>query len=202
MKEKTIIIGEDKVQPHDQDTENVVLATLMRYNDKFSEYSDLLSEDLFYQQKEKAIYKCIAGVINGGGITDINSLFNYAQSHDVGREMFRVDFLDIFQLCNIRTLEQDIQRLREMSKRRTCWRVLQMAASKVLDLTANFDDEVNGVMISMGEIHADVSNGDVKTFGEGFKSLGDTINDNTYGRRQGLMTGFELLFLSVALEEY
>lgn len=192
MKEKTIIIGEDKVQPHDQDTENVVLATLMRYNDKFSEYSDLLSEELFYQQKEKAIYKCIAGVINGGGITDINSLFNYAQSHDVGREMFRVDFLDIFQLCSVKTLDQDIQRLREMSKRRTCWRVLQMAASKVLDLTANFDDEVNGVMISMGEIHADVSNGDVKSFGEGFKSLGDTINDNTYGRRQGLMTGFEL----------
>jgi replicative DNA helicase len=114
------ILQEDKMQPHNTDTENTVLATLMRYNEKFDENRDLLSSDLFYYPREKSIYKCIEGVITDGGITDINSLEFYAAKKHVGYELTKGDFLNIVNLVSIATLGQDIQRLLEMSRRRQC----------------------------------------------------------------------------------
>ena len=56
------------MQPFDTETEWAVLATLMHYNDKFSLFADLLEVGLFYYEKEKAMFRCIEGVINSGGI--------------------------------------------------------------------------------------------------------------------------------------
>jgi replicative DNA helicase len=82
------------MQPHDTDTENVVLATLMRYNGRFEENRDILKSDLFYYPREKAIYLCIDGLIRDGKITDINSLADYAQRNDVGYDLTKNDFLN------------------------------------------------------------------------------------------------------------
>ena len=134
------LLNEQHVQPHDTDTEIAVLATLMRYNNKFAEYSDLLNVELFYYLKEKAIYRCIEGVINDGGITDINSLYEYSQKHSVGYDIERYDFVNIFEHCNAVTLGQDIQRLRDLAKRRQYWLVLQKSAANVLDMTIEADE--------------------------------------------------------------
>lgn len=194
MKEKkeTKFVGEAQLQPHDTDTEDAVLATLMRYNEKFAEFSDLLSAELFYYESEKAIFRCIEGVINEGGITDINSLFNYSQAHDVGKELYRTDFLEIFQLSNTVTLEQDIRRLLDMSKRRICWRLLQQAATKVLDITLNLDEEVNGVVTSLGEVQADMGDDGIASFGDALDELTEIVNDNAEGKKVFLSTGFSL----------
>ena len=181
-----------KMQPHDMSTEQSVLATLMRYNDKFQQYSDLLSEELFYYDLEKAIYRCIVGVIESGGITDINSLFNYSKSHDVGEEITRTDFLEIFQLSSTVTLEQDIKRLMDMAKRRICWKLLQQAASKVLDVTTDFDDEVNGIMTSLSDVQVEISDDGISTFDDALGELRDIVNDNANGKMICLQTGFKL----------
>ena len=81
MNEKNLNIMEQKMLPHDENTERAVLSSLMMYNDNFAKYGDILDVDLFYYEKEKAIFRCIEGVVNDGNITDINSLFSYAESH-------------------------------------------------------------------------------------------------------------------------
>ena len=154
-REKNIL--EQMPQPHDLDTENAVLATLMRYNEKFQQYSDLLGKELFYYEREKAIYKCVEGVICDGHITDINSLYEYSQSHDLGYKLERYDFVNIVQLVSVATLEQDIKRLRDMGRRRMCWLLLQQSSQKVLDLTTDFDDEVNGVISAVGEVQSGIA---------------------------------------------
>ena len=183
---------EQKMMPHDIETEHAVLATLMRYNDKFQQYSDLLSPELFYYEIEKAIYRCIDGVINKGGITDINSLFNYSESHDFDVKLTRENLLEIFQLSSTQTIEQDIRRLREMTKRRLCWKLLQQAASNVLDVTLEVDEEVNGIMTSLGEVQAEISDDGISTFGEAFDELREIVNDNANGKMISLQTGFKL----------
>lgn len=193
MKKKEEIIGEAKILPHDTDTEQAVLATLMRYNDKFDEYSDLLNEDLFYYPTEKAVYRCIAGVIKDGGLTDINSLFNYYQSHEFDTELFRSDFLNIFQLSNTQTLGQDIRRLNDMGRRRSCWRILQQAASKVLDLTEDYDEEINGMRTAIDEVSAGSGGDEITTFDESMTKLEHEIEENRHGKRQSLITGFKLI---------
>ena len=186
------IIGEAKMQPHDLETEGAVLATIMRYNEKYALFSDLLSASLFYWDKEKAIFRCIDGVISDGGITDINSLFSYSKSHDVGEKLTRNDFLEIYQKSNTETLEQDIRRLRDLSKRRMCWLLMQQAAQKVLDVTLDVDEEVNGVVSSLGEIQAEIGDDGIKSFNDAFEELKAIVNDNANGKRNCLITGFRL----------
>lgn len=192
MKKENLNITEQKVLPHDLNTEHAVLATLMRYNEKYPLYSDLLSSDLFYQQKEKSIFACIEGVITGGGITDVNSLYNYAKSNEVGFPLEHYDFVEIFDMSNTQTLEQDIRRLRDMAKRRTCWMMLQQASAKVLDMMTNFDDEVNGVIMSMGEVQDDSSNNEVTTYNDALMEVKQGAEDILTGKSEYLKTGFAL----------
>lgn len=192
MRERVKILNEDKVQPHDTDTEQSVLATLMRYNEKFTEFGDILNIELFYRPQERAIYSCIEGVINGGGITDVNSLYAYGQSHDVGMDMGREAFLMIFQLASTKTLDQDIRRLRDMSRRRLCWRLLMQGASNILDMTLELDEQVNGVMSSVGELQSDITDKGVPTFCDALDDVRKAIDNNISGKRQSLQTGFKL----------
>lgn len=192
MNNETRPLNEMQAQPHDTDTEDTVLATLMRYNEKYAEYSDMLKVDLFYWETEKAIYRCIEGVINGGGITDINSLYNYAQSHDVGTNLEKTDFLRIFQMVSTQTLEQDIMRLRDFSRRRMGWLLLQQAAQRVLDVTNDTDEELNAVMTGIGTMQSEMTDGRFNTYGDGLQELEDIMQNNSVGKKVSLNTGFKL----------
>lgn len=182
----------DQVQPHDLDTENAVLATLMRYNEKFQQYGDMLGAEMFFYDKEKAMFRAIAGVIGAGGITDVNSLYDYIQRNDVGYIIDRVDFLNILSCVSVQTLEQDIRRLRDMAQRRMCWQVLQNAAKRMLDVTTELDEEVNGVMSSVGDIQMTMREDDVSTFGSALHDVAEIAQHNKSGITQALMTGFKL----------
>lgn len=186
---------EVKGLPHSLGTEQAVLATLMRYNEKYSEYSDLLNQDLFYYERERAIFRCIEGVIESGGITDINSMCNYAETHDIGydfHDLLRQDILEIFPSSNRITVGQDIRRLREMAKRRMCWNILQQSAAKVLDLTQSFDEEVNGIITSVNEVQMGMSEEVVSTYGDALREVQSIVKSNATGKQQALMTGFKL----------
>ena len=48
MEKQRIDIMEQQVQPHDTDTEQAVLSTLIHYNDKILQYGDMLEPSMFY----------------------------------------------------------------------------------------------------------------------------------------------------------
>ena len=135
-----MIIGEAQNQPHDINTERAVLATLIRYNDLFVEYSNLLDEELFYYKQEKESFKCIKGVITEGHITDIRALYDYACRNKIN--LMEEDFVSLVNLTNTQTIKQDIERLVLMSKQRKCWIILQETAKKVLDPTLILEEEL------------------------------------------------------------
>lgn len=183
---------EQQPMPHDLDTENAVLATLIRYNEKYPLYSDLLCAELFYHDKEKAIYRCVEGIINQGGMTDINSLYNYAQSNDVGYQVERFDFVNIISMVSRETIEQDIRRLRDFTRRRICWKMLMQASVRVLDLTLDLDEEINSVMASLNELLSEMGDEKVTGFKEAIKKVNEVAEKNQRGEKQCLTTGFSL----------
>lgn len=191
-KEKIKIIGEQQVQPHSDETEVAVLATLMRYNDKFSEYSDMLNAEMFYYEKNQSIYQCIAGVISQNTITDINALVDYANTHELSFKLSELDFLNIVKFTSIETLEQDIQRIRRMWKQRNLWVQLQLASQKVLDPMEDFDEVINNTMTILGEIQSDSADNGVYSFDESINELIEIVNDNAQGKKKNLTTGFKL----------
>lgn len=191
-KEKVKIIGEAQVQPHDDNTEIAVLATLMRYNEKFSEYSDMLTEEMFYQEKNQAIYQCVAGVITDNKILDVKALSDYAKTHELPYPVDELSFLDIIKSVSLDTLQQDIQRLRRMWKQRRLWVELQLASQKVLDPMEGFDEVVNDTMSKLGEIQSDMADNGIYSFDESVDELKEIVNDNAKGKRKSLETGFRL----------
>ncbi len=201
-KQKTVYVGTD-IQPHSLDTERAVLATLMRYNDKYSEHAQMLSEELFYYNAEKNIFLCISGVILEGGYTNINSLCDYA-------DRMKLVFLDtdknftsqtdanryalgnIFGLASPSTIRQDIIRLRVLSRRRQCWQILQKAAQSALDPSADIDVEMSGCIAALGDIQSDSDDG-VSTFNDALEELKTTVNENVTGKKNSLSTGFRII---------
>lgn len=181
--------------PHDLPTEQAVLSTLMRYNEKYAEYSDILNADMFYYERERAIYRCLEGVLESGGITDINSVCSYADTHDIGYDfngLLRQDLLEIFQCSNRLTIGQDIERLRDMSRRRRCFVMLQQASHNILDMTSDFDDDVNGVIMQMGEVQNLSSGSDVSSYGDALDELEQVQRELHEDKRQFLVTGYRL----------
>lgn len=191
-KEKVKIIGEAQVQPHDDNTEIAVLATLMRYNEKFSEYCDKLTVEMFYQEKNQAIYQCIAGVITENKVSDVKALFDYAKTHEIVCHLDELSLLDIVKFVSIDTLDQDISRLRRMWKQRKLWVELQLASQKVLDPMEDFDEVVNDTMSILGDIQNDMADGGIYSFDESIDELKEIVNDNAHGKRKSLGTGFKL----------
>ena len=192
MREKEVNIMEARVLPHDMDTEQAVLSALIMYNENYTRYGDMLGTELFYYEKEKAIFRCIDGVINDGNITDINSLYGYAQSHSVGYELMRGDFVELVSNFNRGTVEQDIERLRDMSRRRMSWRLLQEAAQGILDMTNSADEIIGGVVSSLIDAQGDEASG-IVSHNESLKSIMKTVEKNRSDKSGSLLTGFNLL---------
>lgn len=192
MKKQADNLMEQKMLPHDTDTECAVLSTLIHYNDKLVQYSDLLDTGLFYYQKEQAIFRCIEGVINDKGITDINSLFAYAQSHDVGYDLMRNDFVEIISSGSRITLEQDIMRLRDMGQRRDYWRMLQTYAQAILDMTNDKDTKMDECVHSVVELQRSVNTAEVGDMVDAIGDVRKMVDENQEGKKTFLKTGFSI----------
>ena len=191
-KEKIKIIGEQQVQPHSDETEIAVLATLMRYNEKFNEYSDILTAEMFYQEKSQSIYQCIAWVIAENKVSDIKALLDYTKTHELVYPLDETCFLEIVQFVSVDTLEQDILRLRNMWKKRELWVQLQLASQKVLDPMENLDEVVNNAMNSLGDVQSDTADNGIYSFDDSIDELIEIVNDNAQGKKKSLTTGFKL----------
>ena len=192
QKEKIKIIGEQQVQPHDNNTEISVLATLMRHNDKFREYNDKLNAEMFYTDINQSIYQCIAGTIGQNTITDIKALVDYANTNELCFKPNELDFLNIVKFTSLETLEQDIQRIRRMWKQRTLWIQLQLASQKAIDPLEDFDKVVNNTITNLNEIQNDMVDSGIYSFDESIEELQEIVNDNAQGKRKSLKTGFRI----------
>lgn len=181
-----------KILVHDTGTEEAVLATIMRYNEKFAEYSDILSSDLFYYDKEKAIYKCLKGIIEAGGVTDVNSMYAYSQAHNVGYDLQRFDFINVIEAASCTALYQNVLRLQDMSRRRNCWKLLQNASNRVLDLTCDFEEEVQIAGGLLNEAQKAVENKEVSDNEAVTGKLLEVVNNNLQDKMNYLRTGFQL----------
>lgn len=185
-------ITEPLPQPHDTPTEMAVLSALMMCNENMAKYGDLLSDDIFYYERERALFRCIEGVIAEGHLTDVNSLYSYSQSHDVRFELNRADFMELVSKFSSMTIEQDIVRLRDMSRRRKMWLMLQEASQCVFDMTNDYDDTVSQLMTQVGELQNQTKVDDVASFGDALDEIKNIVDGNVSGKRQYLRTGFKL----------
>lgn len=184
------IIGQREM-PHSTETEMAVLGSLIQFNELYGEYSDMLSPDLFYDDKTKAVFGSIKGVMDGGKEANINSLSDYAQA---GKPcvLTRADFVQAFQYSSPKTFKQDLDRLVELHRRRALWRRLMLAADKVLDPSHELGSTVSNLSTVLDEtMHDDKADG-IFSFQEAVDALKGIVSENSKGKTTALKTGFHL----------
>ena len=176
---------------HDRDTERAVLATMMRYYDQMAKYSGELSDDLFYYDLEKAMYRTIAGVTEAGFVPNVNALCDWTRSHDTGYDLQRGDFAELAALPSRTTIRQDIARLANMSRRRTLWLMYQTAARNVLDPSTDIDAAVNDTVEQLTGAQAGKDSG-IASMRDSLEELRAVVRGNAEGKHTSLPTGFPL----------
>lgn len=199
---KVQIIGGQDVIPHDRETERAVLGTLIRYNEQWEKYSDILNVDMFYEGMERKVFRCIEGVISEGNIANLNSLCEYAERNDIrltdgmATEYTPADnrhqFAQIVVLNSIYTIQQDIDRLARLSKQRLSWLLLQQVSKNVVDPTLDIDEELQMCMSSLQALQGDRSNESIVSLSDATERLRATIKENATGNKSTLECGFRL----------
>jgi acetyl-CoA carboxylase alpha subunit len=63
-----------------------------------------------------------------------------------------------------------------MSRRRQCWRLLQQASQRIIDLTYDFDEDVNNILSSLSEVQARSGGDDVADFKDSLNEIMDIAN--------------------------
>ena len=182
---------EAKTMPHDADTERNVLGTLIRYNEYFNTYGDMLTPDLFYEIKAATIFRAVEAIVTSGGVTDINSIASYLQQNPDGLVIHRNEITDIAICCSEKTLRQDVERLRILSNKRKAWQVLAGAAAKILEPYASLEEELENVSEGLSDINQ-VKEQNVCTFADALNEVSQIVNDNLQGQHNFIQTGFKI----------
>lgn len=177
--------------PHDKDTERMVLGTIIRYNEHYTTYGDILSPDLFYQTDYAEIFKAVQRIITNGMVTDINSIAEQLAKTSNGISIDKSVLVDVISYCSEYTLQQDIERLRVLASKRRTWQVLTSAAQRILEPYSTLQDELEYVKEGIAAINQTKSDG-VKTFAEAVQEVAQIVNDNLEGKSNYLRTGFQM----------
>lgn len=195
FKQRTKVIYkelEQMAQPSDLDSENAVLATLMHYPEYYSQYSDMLNKDLFYNDKEKSIFMAVDGVLSAGNLANIPALADYAVSHKLPYKLSSTDFANIFQCGSPNTFKQDLERITSLSNRRRAWHFVMIAANSIQDRTKPLGETLNALTAVLGDIQSDSEDEHISSFSDALSELSEIVEGNLKGKRISVATGFKL----------
>lgn len=192
MNNSTKTRGWDGEMPHNVGMEHTLLGTLTRHHELMGRLGDIIDEDLFYYDTEKAIFRTIKGLIAEGSKTSTNLMVDYARTHDVGCELHAKDFAPLNITPNLDTLMDEVERLRLMERQRRAWHVLQEAAALAIDPTASLGDTLSEAVETLGDITREINDKGFASFREAVAELTGIVDDNRAGKERSLHTGYAL----------
>lgn len=180
---------ETNVQLRDEDTEKVVLGTIITERNALEEVRELLSEDSFYKPFHKQIYKAVLQVASTGYRPDMITVKNKLVANEV-----KFDLVEYMKIASNSTFDvyQYAARLHDLSIRRKFWNIGQYLVSNSYSEAEDILDVTNSVSEELASLFKSSST-TVTTINDGLESVYSMINDNLLGNKPitGTPTGFE-----------
>lgn len=182
---------EDRVLLNDKACEDVLVGSILADNNAFNSVRDILSDDCFFDNFNKAIYRAIIAVTEQGNVADIISVKAELESKRV-----QFDFMALMSLTDHYTinLRQYAIRLKDLATRRRLTQIAQRLLinsyteeNPIEQVTQQTTDDIAALFSS------DVS--EVMVLRDGIKKVNTIINQNLQDTHQltGSPTGFEEL---------
>ncbi len=180
---------EVNVQLRDEDSEKLVLGTIITERDALEEVRELLSEESFYNSFHKQVYKAILQVSSSGERPDIITVKNKLVANGVNFSI--VEYMKIASNCTF-DLHQYAARLHDLAIRRKFYTIGQYLISNSYSEAEDILDVTNSVSDELASLFKSTST-TVTTINEGLENVYGMINDNLSGNKPltGTPTGFE-----------
>lgn len=186
---------------NDKDAELSVISTIIKYNEKWEEVSDILTEDVFYDQRNKAVFKCLKGVLQNGGVADIGALFEYSQDHPEKREALEYyEFLPYNEVNPI-AFEQNVARIVRYWQHRKTWELLQIFSGRVQDHTEKIDELLSEIQEGLKNIVSMKSGDTLRSMNEVAKEARELVKINNNGGGLSLKSGYQIIDDAFMLRE-
>lgn len=182
---------EDRVPLNDKACEDVLVGSILADNNAFNNVRDILSDDCFFDNFNKAVYRAIIAVTEQGNVADIISVKAELESKRVQFDLMALMSLTDHYTINIR---QYALRLKDLATRRRLTQIAQRLLinsyteeNPIEQVTQQTTDDIAALFSS------DVS--EVMVLRDGIKKVNTIINQNLQDTHQltGSPTGFEEL---------
>lgn len=182
---------EDRVPLNDKACEDVLVGSILADNNAFNSVRDILSDDCFFDNFNKAVYRAIIAVTEHGNVADIISVKAELESKRVQFDLMALMSLTDHYTINIR---QYAIRLKDLATRRRLTQIAQRLLinsyteeNPIEQVTQQTTDDIAALFSS------DVS--EVMVLRDGIKKVNTIINQNLQDTHQltGSPTGFEEL---------
>lgn len=182
---------EDRVLLNDKACEDVLVGSILADNNAFNNVRDILSDDCFFDNFNKAVYRAIIAVTEQGNVADIISVKAELESKRVQFDLMALMSLTDHYTINIR---QYAIRLKDLATRRRLTQIAQKLLinsyteeNPIEQVTQQTTDDIAALFSS------DVS--EVMVLRDGIKKVNTIINQNLQDTHQltGSPTGFEEL---------
>ena len=182
---------EDRVPLNDKACEDVLVGSILADNNAFNNVRDILSDDCFFDNFNKAVYRAIIAVTEQGNVADIISVKAELESKRVQFDLMKLVSLTDHYTINLR---QYAIRLKDLATRRRLTQIAQRLLinsyteeNPIEQVTQQTTDDIAALFSS------DVS--EVMVLRDGIKKVNTIINQNLQDTHQltGSPTGFEEL---------
>lgn len=186
---------------NDKDAELSVISTIIKHNERWEEVSDILTEDVFYDQKNKAVFKCLQGVLKSGGIADIGALFEYSKTHPEKSEVLEYyDFLSYNEVNPI-AFEQNVGRIVRYWKHRKTWELTQIFANRVQDPTEDITQLIAELQESVKNVGSRQNTETLRSMADVAKEAIEIVDINRRGGAKYLRSGYQMIDDAFMLRE-
>lgn len=175
--------------------EQQVLGVLMSCPDAFYQASGILSESLFFEPKNRAIYEAISHVVADGNTPDVIAVAGHLSKYPPKCVNITIPYLAecTSSVQTSVTFAQNIERLADLRKRRQMYLLgekLKQAGTTELGETETISYQVINDLQTLD----DAPNLSFKSNREAIKQLEEIVRNNYNGtRRNGIPTGFAYL---------
>ena len=177
----------DRVLPHNEDSEKIVLGSILSDINAFSEVSPFLTSEMFYNTFHQDIYKSILELLKRAKSPDIVLL----------SEKYREDHEAIMKIVDISSYYSNdyldhAHNIQEKYVRREMWRMGTQLANDALSQTKETETLVIDLQNELSSFNQSVSQSEISTFSDALKSVYQQIDNNLKGEHlTGSDTGFE-----------
>ena len=177
-------------QVSDIDCEKSVLSSIIFGSGDLNDIRELLSEDCFYSDKNKQVYKSIISVADNGDKVDLLSVASELKKQDL--DISIIELAEMSTAFTSYELERDCKRLRELDMRRKLWLVGMELSSSCITELGDVGEIMQQTKDKLEGIFGNVETG-VSTLRDIIKRLFDIISQNSsqQGNLTGTTTGFK-----------